>query len=196
VLVGALPVALEVGLQAPVLGPRDGEAVEVAVDVSERARDAVDADLERPQDRRSDALDPVQRPIVGLAEVDRDQREREQNEDAHDDAAPECAARAGRIRRGSGALAWGSQDREPRAGCAGARHELRLEVNALLGSAERRRAQRRCTVPLAVPSAPTGRHVAEALAAMVVAARPRAAVDRLELLQAPARADGDAGERA
>ena len=125
-----LAVALELDPQPRVLGAGDRETVEVAVDVLERPRDPVRADLERAQYRGAAALRPVEEAAGALAEVDRDQREREQDEHSQDDPPCEGVSAAGGERRGRRALDGRAQDRQPRVAGAGTRHELRLEVSA------------------------------------------------------------------
>ena len=80
---------LVLGLQILVLGARVEEVLRPAVRVPERARDPLDADLERLQRARDGALGVVQRPVRALAEGRGDQREREQHESPQHDPAPE-----------------------------------------------------------------------------------------------------------
>ena len=86
---------------------------EPAVGVAERARDAVGADLERPQHGRAGALDAVQPAARRLAEVDRDQDEREQHEDSRHDSPLDGGGTAGGRAGGPGARSGGPQDRNP-----------------------------------------------------------------------------------
>ena len=71
---------LDLGLEpvALLLGP--GEVGAPAVRILEGARDALARDLERVQRRLAEALGGVQRAVVGLAQVDREQHERDDDE--------------------------------------------------------------------------------------------------------------------
>jgi hypothetical protein len=66
---------IELVTQARVLALRVHEPAEVAVDVAERARDSLGADLEWAQHRRTRDLRSVQRSRRRLPERDRDQDE-------------------------------------------------------------------------------------------------------------------------
>ena len=111
--------------QLLVLVLRRQQSVEPAVEVAERARDPLGADLEGAHRGRPDVLRAVQRPVVRLAEVDREEREREHDEDAHHHAAPGRAAGSGGVRRG-GTLDGTAQHRQ--SGGSVARHELRQRL--------------------------------------------------------------------
>ena len=68
---------------------RSEEAVGPGVHVTERLRDALEADGERAKRRRAGRLDAAHRARVVGAERERDEDERREDEDADDEATPE-----------------------------------------------------------------------------------------------------------
>jgi hypothetical protein len=92
----AEPVELLAQLLVVGLGVED--PAEPARCVLERAGDAVGGDLEGAQDARAGRLDAVQEAVVGLAEVHRDEPEREDAEHPDDEASAKNRIAAGRVR--------------------------------------------------------------------------------------------------
>ena len=99
--------------QLLVVGLGVEDPTEPARSVIERTGDAVGGDLERLQHARTGRLDAVQEAVVGLAEVDRDEREREHAERPDDEASAKDRIAAGRV-RGRGALGGGPDRRHAR----------------------------------------------------------------------------------
>ena len=103
---------VDLAAEPRVLGLRVDEPGEPAVRIPERPRDALGADLERPQHRGAAALDAVQAAARRLAEVDRDQHDRDEDEHPCHDAPPESGGAAGGVPGRPGARYGGPQDRK------------------------------------------------------------------------------------
>src|SRR5262249_23103587 len=94
---------VDLAAQLLVLRLRVREARDPAGEVAERLRDAVRGDLERPQHGGGGALRVVPPTVARLAEVDRQQDERDQHEADHDEASPGGLSLAGTAGGGRGA---------------------------------------------------------------------------------------------
>jgi hypothetical protein len=91
------------------------EAGDPAVGVTERARNSLRADLEGPHRARGDALEVVEAAVRRLAEVDRDHRQRREDEQADDEPPFEGACRPRGVRGGDRPPNRGAQRRHPHA---------------------------------------------------------------------------------
>src|SRR5205085_11180875 len=201
-----LPELIDLRLELRVLVLHVDEPREVSVDVAERPRDALGRNLERPQDGRTRRLNPVQRPGRRLAEGDRDQDQREHYQTRHHSPPPKGRAVTGRERLRSRSRNGRAQDR---ADTAVASHETAYVsagfrpprgLNPVLGTPLRGNAcgqSLRFGLRSGSGGGLTPSGLTPALVAPVVVLPGfGAAVDGLELLEAAARADGHAGQRA
>ncbi len=138
----------QLALQLRVLRLRAREAVEVAVCVAERTRDALRRDLERPQDARARALHAVEHARGRRAEGDGQERERAEHEQREHEAAEHGAARpANGVFTRPGALDRRAQHRHPRGavrGCHMPRLPGRPEERVLFGRTARPSNDCRC----------------------------------------------------
>ena len=85
---------LQLRLQRVSLGLRVGEVGDVAVGVLERPCDPLARHLERRQDCQPELLRAVERPLVVLAQIDGQEGERDDDEDAGDEASRHDALRS------------------------------------------------------------------------------------------------------
>ena len=90
------------------------EAGRPAVGVAEWPRDALRADLKRVEDAGDGTLDAVHRTTVSLAEVERQHRDRDDDEHRGNEPSAQRTRRSRRgIRRGGGPLNRRAQCRQP-----------------------------------------------------------------------------------
>jgi hypothetical protein len=108
-------------LQLLVVGLRVDQPVEPAGRVAERPGDSLGAHLEGAQDARARALGAVQEAAVGLAEVHRDERQRDDREHGDDRPSADDRARASGLRGRAGTLGMSTDRRHARCPLAGHR---------------------------------------------------------------------------